>query len=74
MCFTFVDYLNFSNVTYEVYEDEVLCFNLTLAKPALFDTTIEVIVSTNGKFCSYVLCIVMLIQRRLALFHKSLIS
>ena len=74
MCFTFVDYLNFSNVTYTMYEDEgLLCFNLTLAKPALFDTTVTVEV-IEGKFCSYVLCIVMLIQRGLALFRKSLIS
>ena len=58
MCFNYVDYLNFSNGTYEIYEDEgPLCINLTLAKPALFDTMVEVIEFTDtaiGKFCIYI--------------------
>ena len=43
MCFNYVDYLNFSQPTYQVFEDEgFLCINLTFDKPALFNTTVQV--------------------------------
>ena len=43
MCFNYVDYLNFSQPTYQIFEDEgFLCINLTFDKPALFDTTVQV--------------------------------
>ena len=56
MCFNCVDYLNFSAREYQIYEDEgSLCINLTLHKPAFFDTTIEVDELTGtaiGKLCN----------------------
>ena len=47
--FNYIDYLNFSQSEYEIFEDEgPLCITLTLDKPALFDTTVEVIEVGNG--------------------------
>ena len=47
--FNYIDYLNFNQSEYGIFEDEgPLCITLTLDKPALFNTTVEVIEVGNG--------------------------
>ena len=39
----YVDYVHFSQSTYEVFEDErAICIELTLDKPALFNATVRI--------------------------------
>ena len=52
-----LDYLMFNSTDYSIYEHEgEICINLTLHRPALFDTDVEIIVvrgSASGKLSNY---------------------
>ena len=54
--FNYVDNIKFGQSVYEVCEDKgSICVNLTLHKPAFFDTTVQVCNDTiTGKLCTYV--------------------
>ena len=45
----FLVYLNFSNATYEVYENDVsLCITVTHGRPAASDTTVEILENSKS--------------------------
>ena len=73
-------YLNFSSSRYEGYEhDGELCVTVTLDKPALFNTAIQILqshVTATGKWCSHYIHMnidwYMWLDLRKAAFHAQL--
>ena len=58
MTFILLVELNFSSIVYEIYEDDgQFCFNLTLAKPAVFDITVEVVEEDVTATSELLICI-----------------